>query len=81
MSLTIFHEHPARTPGFSPTELIVLGMLFFFYSGLLHILLLLLGTLFLWLLDRLTSTSFILQDAVEMLLSPRRLSASTAEVP
>lgn len=70
-----------RTPGFPPTELIVPGMLFFFYSGLLHILLPLLGTPFLWLLVRPTPTSFILQDAVEMLLSPRSLSASTADVP
>lgn len=52
-----------------------------FTTGLLYMLLPLLGTLFLWLSVRLVPTSFILQDATKVLLSPGSLSASIAEVP
>lgn len=50
-------------------------------TGLLHMLLPLLGTPFLRFLDRLAPASFVVQEAGEVLLSPGTLSASTAQVP
>lgn len=81
--LLLSTEHPAPNT-MIPTCWIIYSSLDAFLSfatGLLHMLLPLLRTPFLWLLVRLAPSSSSFQDASEVLLSPESLSASTSEVP